>query len=148
MEIQDLDPTLKSDDGSDSLSKYHKECINLLCDATKAYGKPVPRPEDFKPWLDAAGFVDVKEYYFKIPINNWPKDKALKEIGKYQCVNYCEGLEGITVALFTRVLEWQQSEIQVFLAKIRAEMRDRNIHAYQTLYVSLAVNPEHLLTGR
>jgi hypothetical protein len=81
--------------------------------------------------LRKAGFVDVKEHYFKLPINTWPKNRQLKEIGKYQALHYTEGLEGICIGLFTRVLGWQPSELQVLLAKVRAEIKDKSIHLYQ-----------------
>ena len=133
LEVQELDPALKSDDGTDELSKYHHEYIELICKASKKYGKPVPSHTDFKTWLEEAGFVDVEERFYKIPVSSWPKDKKLKEIGKYQCLNYTEGLEGISIGLFTRVLNWQPMEFSVFLARIRAELKDKNIHCYQRL---------------
>ena len=83
--------------------------------------------------MEEAGFVDVKEYSFKIPVNSWPKDKRLKEVGKYQCLNYSEGLEGISVGLFTRVLNWQPLELSVFFARIRKEIVSRDMHIYQAL---------------
>ena len=133
LEIQELDPALRSDDGTDELSKYHHEYIELICKASKKYGKPVPAHTDFKKWLEEVGFVDVKEQFYKIPVSSWPKDKKFKEIGKYQCLNYTEGLEGISIGLFTRVLNWQPMEFSVFLARIRAELKDKNIHCYQKL---------------
>ena len=133
MEIQELDPYLRSDDRSDEMSPHHKEYINLILQASKDYGKPVPRHTDFKGWMEEAGFVDIREHFFKIPVNSWPKDKRLKEIGKYQCLNYSEGLEGISIGLFTRVLKWQPMEFSVFLARIRTELRNRDIHIYQRL---------------
>jgi hypothetical protein len=35
--------------------------------------------------------------------------------------------------LYTRALGWRPDEFQVFLAKVRNELKDRTIHAYQTL---------------
>ena len=131
--MQEFDPAVLSDDGTDVASIHHKEFIKLYCEASKNYGRPIPGRKDLKPWVEEAGFVDVKEYHFKIPVNSWPKDKKLKEVGKYQCMNYSEGLEGISVGLFTRVLKWQPMEISVFLARIRKELRDRDLHVYQAL---------------
>ena len=74
-------------------------------------------------------------YFFKIPTNSWPKNKELKEVGKYQLINYTEGYEGIGIGLFTRVLGWNAAEVQVLIAKLRGELKDRSIHAYQVLYV-------------
>jgi len=42
-------------------------------------------------WLQRAGFVDVEQVDKLIPIGMWPKDKILKEIGKYYQVHLLEG---------------------------------------------------------
>lgn len=108
---------------------YVKMCLESLED----HGQAIPVHTQYKAWLEEEGFVDVKEYPFKIPVNTWPKDKRLKEIGKYQLINYTEGCEAICIGLFTRVLQWQPAEIQVLLARLRAELKDRSIHVYQPL---------------
>ena len=40
-----------------------------------------------------------------------------------------EGLEGFSLALFTRVLGWSVEEIQVLLSKVRKDLDDKNIHS-------------------
>ena len=133
VELQELDPRLRSDDGTHLACNHHQEYIKLMLQASEDYGKPIPAQADLRPWVEDAGFVDVKEYTFKIPVNSWPKDKKLKEVGKYQCMNYTEGMEGISIGLFTRVLKWQPMEVSVFLARIRKELASREYHIYQTL---------------
>jgi hypothetical protein len=50
---------------------------------------------------------------------------------KYTCLNYLEGVEGFTLAAFTRVLGWSVEEVQVLLAQIRKEWTNRSMHGYQ-----------------
>jgi len=140
-EMQDLDPRLTSDDDSISKSPMHMMFCDLIVDASEQYGKPVPRYSQYKGWLEDAGFVDVREYLFKIPVNTWPKNKQLKEVGKYQLLNYTEGYEAIGIGLFTRSLKWQPSEFQVLLARLRQEIKDRTIHAYQHFAVTVGRKP-------
>ena len=83
--------------------------------------------------MEAAGFVDIKEYFFKIPVSPWPKDRQLKEVGKYQQLNYLEGYGGIGIALLSRELGWTVDEFEVLLAATRNELRDRSIHCWQPL---------------
>jgi hypothetical protein len=40
------------------------------------------------------------------------------------------GLEGLSIALFTRILGWSIEEVQVLLAHVRKEMLQRSVHAY------------------
>lgn len=130
-----MDPTLLSDDGTDVNSVHYKEFIKLMFEASDIYKRPIPRKQELKPWVEEAGFVDVKEHNFKVPVNSWPRDRKLKELGKYQCMNYSDGLEAISVGLFTRALKWQPMEISVFLPRIRKELKDRDLHLYQYLSV-------------
>lgn len=131
--MQDLDPRLACDDNSTSRSPMHALYLKLIVEASEQYGKPVPHHTEYKRLAEDVGFVDVKEYLFKIPINTWAKNRQLKEVGKYQLLNYHEGYEGIGIGLFTRSLNWQPSEFQVLLARLRVELKDKSIHAYQHL---------------
>ena len=79
-----------------------------------------------------AGFVDIKQMTLKSPTNPWPKDKTLKEVGKFQLVAHLEGLEGISMGLLTRGCKWKADEVSVLMAKLRPELKDRSIHSYQT----------------
>ena len=60
-----------------------------------------------------------------------------------------EGLEGFSLALFTRSLGWSVDEVQVLLSKARKDMGDRNIHAQNDLYDDLPREPsqDFLLTA-
>jgi hypothetical protein len=44
--------------------------------------------------------------------------------------NFCNGLYGLSVALFTRGLGWTAEETEVFLVNVRKDLKDRRIHAY------------------
>ncbi|MCJ1339888.1 hypothetical protein MMC09_005180 [Bachmanniomyces sp. S44760] len=130
-EIQELDPFISSDDGTHVRAETEIQWTTMLCEASDQYGRPVPRHFEFKAMFEEAGFVDVQEHFFKIPLNTWPKDKRLKEAGKFQLISYLEGCEALSIGLFTRVLNWQPMEVQVLLARFRAELRDRTLHTYQ-----------------
>ena len=78
-----------------------------------------------------AGFENVTEVVLKSPTNPWPKNKVLKESGRFQLLAHLEGLEGVSLALLTRALRWKPEEVKVLFAKLRPELKDRSIHAYQ-----------------
>jgi hypothetical protein len=65
--------------------------------------------------------------------NQWPKDKKLKTLGAYCNENVRSGLEGLSLAMFTRVREWSREELEVFLAEVRKELNDRKIHCYSPM---------------
>ena len=131
-ELQDLDCRFMSDDGSlaeDSTLKYWSR---LITDASTIYNRPVPEYTEYVKWFEQAGFSDIQQVVFKSPTNPWPKSKLLKEIGKYQLLAHLEGLEGVSIGLMTRGLQWKAEEVKVLMAKMRPELKDRGIHSYQT----------------
>ena len=133
--MQELQPRCLSDDDSLKEDSMQVKWARLMMEASQQYNRPVPEYKAYREWMEEAGFVDIQEYFLKRPINTWPKNKQLKEIGRAQLMNYSEGIEGLTIGLFTRALGWTAAEVQVLIAKLRPELKDRNIHSYQILYV-------------
>ncbi|KAL6717513.1 hypothetical protein ACLMJK_005428 [Lecanora helva] len=146
-EMQELDPRFRSDDGSlredSSLSYWSK----TMCEASASYNRTCPEYHQFVKWFEKAGFVDVRRMHLKSPTNPWPKDRVLKEVGKFQLVAHLEGLEGLSIGLLTRQLGWKLEEVQVLMAKIRPELKDRSIHSYQMNSVIIGRKPEPTITS-
>lgn len=44
--------------------------------------------------------------------------------------NVSSGLEGLSAAVYTRVLGWSKEELDVLLANVRRDLKDTKIHAY------------------
>lgn len=85
----------------------------LTCDACRSmYGiecgrrlkKTFKIAEEMAGMISSAGFVDVVEKRFKWPIGPWSSDPRLKEIGRWNLLNWEEGMEGWVIAPYTRVL--------------------------------------------
>ena len=83
-----------------------------------------------KQWMIDAGFEDVTELRFKWPVGTWPKDKALKELGKMTMINFLIGLEGFTLRLWTGVLGLSYEEVIAFLTSVRKDVTNPKIHSY------------------
>jgi hypothetical protein len=66
-----------------------------------------------KQAYEEAGFVDVHERVFKMPINAWPKDERLKELGRMWERNLLSGLSGFSVLLFNRAFGRTPAETEV-----------------------------------
>lgn len=131
-EMQELNPRFESDDGSLKKDSMLSLWSQIIVEACEKYNRPLPFHNDYVEWFEKAGFVDVKQVILKGPSNPWPKDKHLKEVGKYQCVAHIEGLEGVSLALFTRAMKWKAEEVKVLMAKMRPELKSRSIHSYNT----------------
>lgn len=80
--------------------------------------------------MHEAGFVDIQQRMFMWPSNGWPKDPFMKELGRWNQINCLDGLEGFCLALLTRALGWRKEEVDVFVAQVTKDFKDRKIHAY------------------
>ncbi|KAG9680604.1 S-adenosyl-L-methionine-dependent methyltransferase, partial [Aureobasidium melanogenum] len=109
----------------------------LMCEAARKLGRPMGTEvsEKYRKWMEAAGFVNIEEQHFMWPSNAWPKDKYMKELGNWNMINILEGLEGFCLALMTRGLGWTKEEVDVFVAKVSADVKNRGIHAYYPMPV-------------
>jgi SAM-dependent methyltransferase len=67
-------------------------------------GKSFAIAEEMAGLVADAGFEHVVERRFKWPIGPWSSDPKLKEIGRWNLLNWEEGMEGWVMAPYTRVL--------------------------------------------
>lgn len=102
-------------------------------EASEKFGRRIGNPGDYGSYLEHAGFVDVTVRKFKWPSNAWPRDARHKELGTWQLANTDNGLEGWTLALFTRALGWSREETLVLCSQVRKDIRNPKIHAYWNL---------------
>ena len=121
----------KSDDGTVPKDSIFDQWGKISLDLGDKFGKSLRTVDESKGGIEAAGFVNVTEHRWKVPIGGWAADKKFKEIGLYNRLHWEQGIEGWSIYLLTTVLEWSMDEVQVYLAKMRAALKDRRIHAYQ-----------------
>jgi len=89
------------------------EAVSRLADRQTVVGPLI------KEWMLEAGFVDVHETVFKIPLNGWPKEVRLKHVGMMWQRNLLEGLSGFSLGMFNRFLGKSVEEIEVSLFVLR-----------------------------
>jgi len=95
-----------------------------------------------KQRMEEAGFVNVEEHILKLPVGPWPRDPRLKKVGLFEMINMTEGMQGLTVMLWTRCLGWTAAEVELFLMDVRNEVKNRKIHCYYHFYVVFGQKPK------
>ena len=128
-EFQDFDLQYYSEDGSLKPEDPLLFWISTLLDAAQQLGRDCNPGSKLEGWVKNAGFENIVHKRHKIPIGTWPKDPLLKEIGLYNYMQVNQGLEGLSLRLFTTVLKWKREEILALLARVREDLRNPNIHA-------------------
>lgn len=116
------DGTLKS---TSALSIWGEKIVSGL----GVFGKELAATK-YKQYMLDAGFVDVVEVQYIWPQNTWPKDKKMKELGRWHLANSLDGLEGFSMALCTRAHGMTTEEVQLLMMDVRKDMKDKSIHAY------------------
>lgn len=100
---------------------------SLFYEAGEKMGRPwtICIPGNMSKHMEAAGFVDIREVKFKLPVGDWPKEKALKHAGLLFHTSLERDMEGFSAFVMREVLGWSQEEAAVFLAQMRQELRKK-----------------------
>lgn len=80
--------------------------------------------------MQDAGFINITRLNFKMPIGPWAKDPTLREAGLFGKANLLSGFYGLSVKVFTQLLDWSVEELEVLLAQCRRELNRKGIHGY------------------
>jgi len=129
LELQDCIFPQKCIDGSSfgtSLSLWNSLCM----EASVKMGRPWNMVQYWSAWLQDIGFEDVHEEVYMWPINTWPRDKGLKELGMW----FREDVLGVLPAtgrLLTKGLGWAPEEVEVLLAGVREDIKNRRVHMFE-----------------
>lgn len=124
---------LFSDDGSLPEDSILHEWTTLGKKAAKMAGRPMDLPGKMLRHLQDAGFVNLKEEIYKVPLGPWPKNPRQKEVAMYNLLNLLQAAEVFTMALFSRVLGWESKKIVEFLERVKREFKNKNIHSYYNM---------------
>lgn len=105
----------------------------LLLEGIRKLGRSATEALRCKSWMATAGFVNLGEKKFAVPMNPWAKGEDQKALGAMQMANNLEGVDGLTMAVFTRALGWEPARVEQLLVDVKRDMADRSIHAYLTM---------------
>ena len=130
IEISDFTTRFQCDDGTFSLQSSSKLWEVTLHEIASSMGVEFEVHLHLRDWLITAGFTNINQVTHKVPVGAWPKDKKLKQIGRYhQCHMLDAGFENYSIFIFTTG-GWAIESVQVLLAKVKTEIRDPRIHTY------------------
>jgi SAM-dependent methyltransferase len=132
IEHMDCSVGLWCDDGSIPEGSVFDQWVDMFKKAGPIMGQSFFVIEDdaFVKKMEEAGFGDIKTTVVKMPVGPWPRDGKLKEIGGVNLFAMHRDVEAFALYVTTTVLKWELTEAQVFLAKIRSELKNKAYHGY------------------
>lgn len=110
-------------------------------------GKPCNTIDTFRAGIQKAGFTNIHEKLYKVPVGDWPKNPSMKEVGRFHKRQILEGLEGylmyaqkthnfeyeLTRSRFIMIKfadpePWTVDEVQAYLAKTGEGIENPKTH--------------------
>ncbi|KAI0019337.1 tam domain protein [Xylariomycetidae sp. FL0641] len=140
-EAQELLPRICCDDDTMPDDFAPKTLFDDLHTCANMIHRPIDVAATYKQGLINAGFVDVTQTVYKLPINGWPKQKNWKTFGDLWKANMQDGIQGIAMALLHRVRGLKREVIEVHLMAARRGFSDKRVHAYQKFHVIMGRKP-------
>ncbi|EED11451.1 conserved hypothetical protein [Talaromyces stipitatus ATCC 10500] len=135
LELHEPQSWVVSDDDSMTRCEYTTQFQTKCVEAAKKFCKDINLAHSHKQRLLDTGFVDVQEDIIRLPLGSWPRDRRLKEIGRFWLEHMVAGVEVYTLGFIGKVLGWSEIECRMLIAKCTEELRDRKNHLYVNLYV-------------
>ena len=132
----ELDMVPRCDDGTLQPDSILLRWWGYLDEATARVNKPLAYNRWTGHMLQQAGFVDIHEHVMKIPLNSWPADLHLKDVGRWYNLGMTEGLEAFSLAPFTRVNHWHLDDVRRLVRDVKKVMCDKKVHSYNNLLVA------------
>jgi len=93
----ETDVHIRSDDGSVGTGHVLFDWATLFLKSGEKSGVTFDVAGKTKRWMEDAGFVNVTEKKYKVPIGGWSSDSKLKEVGRWNLLFYREDLEGFAL---------------------------------------------------
>ncbi|KAK3373342.1 S-adenosyl-L-methionine-dependent methyltransferase [Lasiosphaeria ovina] len=142
-EMQEVDIVPTSDDGTITDDFPWRRWAHDLIAAGKCANRQLNLGgEPLAAWLREAGFEDVHEVVFKVPINGWPRDAFLKHVGMLWQRTLMVGVSGFSLSLFHHYLGKTVEEIEVSLVDVRRCLFDQKVHGHMNFVVVYGRKPE------
>lgn len=150
IEQTELEVVWRSDDGTLPADSLLAQFPKICNPAHEKMGKPIDTFHHMRSRIETAGFTNVHEKLYKVPVGDWVKDPILKEAGRFAKSHFLGGLEGYVLCVadtpsilqqadlysrfaLTRFGEprpWAPKEVLVFVATVKQEVNNPDIHAY------------------
>lgn len=110
-----------------------QQWYDYLEDATNRASRPISYQENTKQLLETQGFVDIQDQVIQLPLNSWPSDPHLKELGRWYNLGLTEGLEAISLGPLTRVFRWPPTDVRRLVGDVKTAICSKKHHIYNNM---------------
>ncbi|KAG5947573.1 hypothetical protein E4U60_002920 [Claviceps pazoutovae] len=104
---------------------------SLIVQVARRGGRDLTKTVHYAAWLREAGFVNVTEKRFGLPMNAWPKDERLKQIGRLSLKNELALVDSLGPALRKAVHD--EEEAHAIEEGAKSDLQDPNMHVLRDM---------------
>ncbi|CAD6504383.1 BgTH12-06113 [Blumeria graminis f. sp. triticale] len=141
LEHTEIDIFPRCDDGSLPANSALMQWTKLVLEATEEAGRPLRYNTSTGSMLAHAGLVDIREQVIQVPLNPWPTDPHLKEIGRWYNLGFSQGIQASALAPLTRVKGWSVGRVNNLCNEVRKEICSKKYHVYHNIHIWNARRP-------
>ncbi|KAB5543128.1 S-adenosyl-L-methionine-dependent methyltransferase [Coniochaeta sp. 2T2.1] len=141
IELQELRFVLGCDDDTLKPDDPVAGFLNNIKEGLAQFGVNLLAMEKNPDNVREAGFTNVEERIFKVPLGVWPRNTKMKTVGLYNRSMIYDGLQGISMGPFTRGLKWSPEEVELYLVGIRKAVHNSGVHSYLPFHVTIGQKP-------
>ncbi|OHW99237.1 UMTA methyltransferase family protein [Colletotrichum incanum] len=140
-EFQDVNTSFYSQDGTYSEETATSKWMTAFMEACSATGRDPSVGPKLEGWVRDAQFQNVVADRVRAPLGPWPKDRWYSDLGMMNLILTLNGLEALSLKLFSEMLGKSQAEITVQLANVRKELKSNSFHAMFDIHVVYGQKP-------
>ncbi|ODA80702.1 hypothetical protein RJ55_03661 [Drechmeria coniospora] len=121
-----------------------KRWARVFWEATDLMGKTlrIANGSNMRDLVTDAGFTNVAEKSYQVPVGAWSNDQRMKRIGAYNLAFMEESLEGFALFMLKEVLGWEYTTVQLFVMEMRRAIRSSRIRPFYLITNIVAQRPE------
>ncbi|KAK8057251.1 hypothetical protein PG996_011188 [Apiospora saccharicola] len=112
-----------------------------MLQAFKRIGQELDFIHGYPSKLAEAGFVNITERRYPVPVTCWAPGKRLQRIGALMRQNTAVVLEMYSETLFIGVLGWTKEELHTLMHNVRNDLLNNNIHCFAILMTVYCQRP-------
>jgi hypothetical protein len=135
-------PDIQSDDNTLPEKSHYLEAGRLYFEMAEKMGSPLDSPRKWAEQMRDAGFTDVRDVVYKIPMGTWPKSKRLRVVGRLEQMMLVEGFEAFMLRGYVQILGGREEDLAFILAHARREITDPKIHTYVYFHITYGRKPQ------
>lgn len=133
--IEQIEPDLefRSDDNTLPSSSLLAGLHTLFYRLSKRIDRPLNTYYTMADSITKAGFVDLEELIYKLPVGTWPRQSLMREAGKLNEMQILKGFDGYVTHLLTKYGDpepWSLEDAKKYVDSITEEAKIRHWHKY------------------